>query len=102
MKKELKELLSMESGYLKLSKIAHLHRWQTDALDNPVDRLEICFNSPTGRTSFYEAEILSRDTEGIMGEIAHHTEAFADKWAHEEAKKMLAGRIDGKLWGEED
>ena len=98
MRKEFKQLLAMKNGYLRISKLAFLHRWTEDALDNDVDGLKIIFNSPTGRTSFYTADIQARDTEGIAKEIARHTKAFADKWAMEEANKILAGRIDGKIW----
>lgn len=101
MKKEFKKLLAMENGYLKLSKIALLHRWQHDALGTSVDRLTISFDSPTGSVSFYSAEIEARDTEGIAKEIAQQVQAFAEKWAEEEAKRMIAGRIDGDVWGEE-
>lgn len=98
MRKEFNQLLAMKNGYLRINKLAILHRWQEDALGDGVDGLEIIFNSPTGRTSFYSAEIHARDTEGIAKEIATHIKAFADKWAREEANKILAGRIDGKIW----
>lgn len=98
MKKEFKQLLSMKNGYLRINKIAVLHRWQEDMLGDEVDRLRIDFSSPTGQPSFYAADIKARDTEGIAEEIAMHTKAFADKWAKEEANRVLAGRIDGKLW----
>jgi len=96
MRKEFKQLLSMKNGYLRINKLAILHRWQEDALGDDVDCLRIDFNSPTGRSSFYAADIQARDTEGIAKEIAMHTKAFADKWAKEEANRILAGRIDGK------
>lgn len=98
MKKEFEKLLAMRNGYLRINKLAILHRWQEDALGNDADGLKIIFNSPTGRTSFYTAEIQARDTEGIAKEIAKHIKAFADKWAREEVNRILAGRIDGKIW----
>ena len=98
MRKEFNQLLSVKNGYLRINKLAILHRWQEDALGDDADGLEIIFNSPTGRTSFYTADIQARDTEGIANEIARHIKAFADKWAMEEANKILAGRIDGKIW----
>ena len=98
MKNEIQGLLAMRNGYLRINKLAILHRWQEDALGDDVDGLEIIFNSPTGRASFYAKDIKARDAEGIAKEIAMHTKAFADKWAMEEANKILAGRIDGKLW----
>lgn len=98
MRKEFKQLLAMKSGYLRISKLAILHRWTEDALGDDVDGLEIIFNSPTGRTSFYTADIQARDTEGIAKEIAIHTEAFADKWAREEVGRIKGGYIDGKIW----
>lgn len=98
MKKEFNQLLAMKNGYLRINKLAILHRWQEDMLGDEVDGLSITFNSPTGRASFYTADIQARDTEGIAKEIAMHTKAFADKWAREEANRILAGRIDGKIW----
>lgn len=96
MRKEFEQLLAMRNGYLRINKLAILHRWQEDALGDDVDGLEIIFNSPTGRASFYTRDIKARDAEGIAKEIATHIKAFAEKWAREEAIRVLAGRIDGK------
>lgn len=98
MKKEFERLLAMKNGYLRVNSLAILHRWQEDMLGDDVDGLRIDFNSPTGRSSFYSADIQARDTKGIAEEIAMHTKAFAEKWAKEEANRVLAGRIDGKIW----
>ena len=93
MKKEFKKLLSMENGYMRINKIAWLHRWNLDALGNKVDKLVITFDSPTGSVSLHAAEIKSRDTEGIAKEIAQHIKVFAEMWARDEANKVLGGHI---------
>lgn len=101
MRKEFEQLLAMRNGYLRINKLAILHRWQEDALGDDADGLDIVINSPTGRAYFYVEDIQARDTEGIAKEIATHIKAFADKWAKEEANRVLAGRIDGKIWRKE-
>ena len=98
MKKEFKQLLSMKNGYLRINSLAILHRWQEDMLGDEVDRLRIDFKSPTGQSSFHDADIQARDTEGIAEEIATHIKAFADKWAKEEVNRIKGGRIDGEIW----
>ena len=98
MKKAFERLLAMKNGYLRINSLAILHRWQEDALGDDVDGLEIIFNSPTGRASFYTKDIKARDTEGIAEEVATHIKAFADKWAKEEVNRIKGGRIDGEAW----
>ena len=101
MKKELKELLARESGRMKLSAICYLQRWTKDGIGEDVDKLTINFDSPTGSVYFYSAEIENRTTDGIAQEIAQHTKAFAEKWAEEEAKKALGGRMEFRILGGE-
>jgi len=98
MKKEIKNLLAQESASMRLSDICYLTRWQKDALGDAVDKLAVRFDSPTGARCFYAAEIGSRDVEGITREIAQQTEEFAKRWAEEEVKKVLAGRMEYKFY----
>lgn len=93
MKKEFKRLLDASNANLRISNIAKLYRYTRDGLGNDCDRLQIIFNSPTGCVSFYTADIEARTTEGIAREIGEHTKAFAEKWAAEESRKMLAGNM---------
>ena len=91
MKTELKKLLAAESGTLKLNSIMHLNRWAKDAFGDPVDRLTVEYNDPIGRVSFYSADIRSRDTAGIIEEIAASVHEFSKKWAKETERKIRGG-----------
>lgn len=104
MKKEFKELLACKHATVQITELAWLKRWTNDGYPefNPVDRLVIEFNSPTGARTFYTGEIVSRDTEGIAREIAEHTKAFAQKWAETEANRMIAGKMMFKFHVKEE
>lgn len=95
MKKEFKELLSMESGTMRINEITHLTRWTRDTITGEeIDKLYIWFDSPTGSRLFYNAEITARDTEGIAAQIAEHTREFSRRWADYETSRIINGRAD--------
>lgn len=74
MKKELKELLDQKSGFLRINELFALHRWileeDTDILGRTGDYLELEMTNQYGATRSSSIRIESRDTEGIMKEVA--------------------------------
>ena len=77
MKKEILNLVKSEEGILRLNNISFLRRWTKDALNNPVDKLVIEFDSINHvRYSLYERDIESRDFEGIIKECEEKTHLF--------------------------
>lgn len=97
MKKEINDLLAARNATLKLNKITYLKRWTVDGMGNKVDRLNVTFDSPSGRVSFYTQEIESRDLPGIINEASEAVKIFAQKYAEETITQFKAGRIDGTL-----
>lgn len=77
MKKEILNLVKSEEGILRSNNISFLRRWTKDALNNPVDKLVIEFDSINHvRYSLYERDIESRDFEGIIKECEEKTQLF--------------------------
>ena len=90
-----KKLLESESETtdVKVNNIMHLRRQISDYAGNPVDRLEVIFDDPIGSFAFFTKEINSRDTQGILNEIAEAVSEYSQKWTEEHARRILGGLL---------
>lgn len=98
MKKEIKELLEMDDGYMKINELFTLHHWRfnesTDFLGREGDYLEITLNS-SGRKGSRMLEF--REVDDIIKEIEFDMKDMMDEYASELVKRFANGKDFLKL-----
>ena len=91
MKKEIKELLSTENGWLRINQLSTLHRWTVTGIGEEVDKLELRFAPVNGREFGFSKIIKSRDYSGIIEECAAATTEFCNEVSSRLVKDLRAG-----------
>ena len=93
MKAEFKKLLETDNYELRLNGITRLRRSLKDYQGQPIDKLYLIIDNPTGAVMYIYKEIGGRNVNDIVKEVCEETAAFAQKWAADEIKKLQNGYL---------
>ena len=91
LKKDIMNLLNAKYNSVQINNIARLTRWTKDAFGKDVDRMTLTFSYVCGVNGGQTFDIVSRDYDGIVNEIAECTKVYMENCTEQMIRNMRNG-----------